>query len=351
MTRTYLRTTYEQRGEAKGAGAKWDAERHRWYVDGAVPGSLRFWAMGTLDGDDVACVTLYPQLGAAGWKSAGAAIVTHCPHMGECQLAEHGQCLGANPVQQLGDKACPGSRIDRIQQHKRDAGFADWVKAHPRYAAMGAVDGTRRFAIVGGGWAFVALDHLDIVEDDGTAVPPDKARACGEKVRLGDSGYMARQDLSLTRTISFVPLSALTPRNIDAIASYRTADFFGRPHPKLMEGIVPVFLDDIRNYWPEGWAALVSEFPAYADNEVDYRGRTAMLATCADGAVFEMDDGTFTLSAGMLVCDSFKWAGCVSIGPVIGGFEGARVAIPVSSMTKVKITDNSQVAPGRTVFA
>lgn len=344
MARTYLNVPYQRRGEAKRAGATWDEERHRWYVEDAdIPASLSMFRMGSLDGDGVATVSLYTKSPFSRKKGfvASVAKAVRCPRQHECQLACGGQCLALGRWENH-QSPCPWASVERIEQDKRDRGFDGWVRGHPRYEALSKPD-SRRFAIVGDD-AYLALQFADIKRSKSE----NPERAWGA---LGDSGYVMSDANMFMTAATFVPLSVLTPANIDRIAKFRPCNLFGDVISAYRRETVPTLLDDIRRHWPEGWDALVAEFPEYAGNEVDYRGREAFLSTCREGAEFRArgDGAPFVLRDGRLVCESL--CGFGSPLPVVGSWKGARVEIPVTDDMRVKITDNAQVDPDRTRFA
>lgn len=344
MTRTYLDVPYKNRGLAKRSGAVWDEDRNRWYIDGDdVPDLLAWYRMGSVDADDVATITLYGKSPFSKKKGfvASVAHVIRCPRREECQLACEGRCLRSDSLNR-GTAACPWAQAERITQHRKDAGFERWVKGQPRYNAL-TRPRSRAFAIIGD-LAYVDLRFAEICET--ACERPRRSR-----VPLGDSGYEVTDGNPFLNAASFVPLSALTPEGIDTIAKFRPLNIYGEVIRAYADEAVPAFLDDVRRHWPEGWDALVSEFPGYAGNEVDYRGREAFLSTCREGATFKKDahSAEFVLRDGRLICDNL--CGFGSPLPIIGNWHGAKVEIPVTPDMRVRITDNAQVDPDRTVFA
>lgn len=126
----------------------------------------------------------------------------------------------------------------------------------------------------------------------------------------------------------WVPLSDMNSDLMERILTARPNAEFGGEIKDYQEKHVPKFLSDIKANYPELWALVPPDQKARLE-DVDYRGRKAVLATCLPGRF-----------------DGWEWDGKRLKGrkDYILPVKGAVEIVPDDGVS-IKVTDNSTVGP------
>lgn len=112
----------------------------------------------------------------------------------------------------------------------------------------------------------------------------------------------------------------------------------GEEITRYKEKVVPQFLHELKELFPEKYAAFENEFPDYEIKPPDWRGRIAKLSTCSKEQEYKDKIGnTFKFDGNDIVCDCYK----SSFTPF--GGRNAKIRIRATDEMQVEITDNAQV--------
>ena len=146
----------------------------------------------------------------------------------------------------------------------------------------------------------------------------------------------------------WIPKDDIDVETIVQIASFKPRTFLeSQVIAKYQDKVVPAFIDDIKNFWPEMYARIQEEAPELCKLEVDYCGRKAYLTTLRTGITLNSRNGQFVFDGEHLICDNFN-AVLVSVAGVEA--KKSYLSIPIDADTVVEVQDNSWVIPGKTKF-
>lgn len=327
--RTYLNTRYHDKTTAKALGAKWDPDFKRWYLEGDVTKPLPLPIEGSLDAPDTATITLYGTTRGA----TTCAVATRCSYQTSCPLLADGLCLGLNHR----GKVCPHARPSQVRRRDNDHEFSKRVSAMSRYNQAKSPN-DMRFALVAEGLAYLYTSFVKVVYDplhDAEGIP-------GLRLEADDSFIIDRSWSSGGNNSFYAPTEALTPDVLAKILTQRPTNAGGWEIREFRERDVPRLLAEMRDAWPEGYAALEATHPKVAALRSDV-GRTARLVTCAKGSSFETKDATWVLDGDRLVCRDYHGTShALELAPGMR-FLPEGTTIPVMPETLVEISDQSQV--------
>lgn len=272
-------------------------------------------------------------VGLYGSGSRGArrrAEYIFCDHAAECSLYRDGKCFC---VTAMFGHYCPLGHIRYVDGGtKRSRAFERVSKdaaEHPKYHAL-------------------RYPEHDLVARIGEQILIHFPHVTLEKV---DDGIIKIEHGGFNGNLIVESKSILTPKNILSICEFRRFRMLaidGGVETDYRNKTIPEFLRGLSKLFPEEYANFVTSFPKYADKvkDIDYRGRTAKLATCNRAMQYADRHGNlFTFDGDFLVCENCE----ISSYPFQSGSGTAYMKIKLTDEMTVKITDNAQVTE-ETVF-
>ena len=254
----------------------------------------------------------------------------YCDHAAECSLYRDGKCFC---VTAMFGHYCPLGHICYVDGGtKRSKAFERVSKdamEHPKYHALMYPEHDLVARI--GEQILIQFPHVTLEKaDDGT-------------IKIEHGGF--RGNLIVESK------SILTPKNILRICEFRrfrALAIQGGVEKDYQNKTVPEFLKGLSKLFPEEYANFIATFPKYAGRakDIDYRGRTAKLATCNRAMQYaDMNGNLFTFDGDFLVCENCK----INFHPFQSGSGNVYMKIKLTDEMTVKITDNAQVTE-ETVF-
>lgn len=171
------------------------------------------------------------------------------------------------------------------------------------------------------------------------------------RITKSETGKWNIQDPSFSDRKAYIPIYEFTSDLIYRICSYRPQAIMGGEIRSYQTETVPLFLAHLREVLPDKYESFTKAYPKYAQKEVNYVGRKALLKTIKpclieyrsrDYPRLNNDwywDGEFL---------TYKW-GYVNSVSVIKDYEVEEFKLKPSDKTTVKITSNEQVTED-TVF-
>ena len=241
----------------------------------------------------------------------------YCDRADECSLYKIGKCFN---VTTLFGTRCPiGERTSVDGGTKQSKKFSDiWeqAKSDPCYAKLN----------------YPSNEHIGRIGDDVYLCPPFvEITDCNGRLNVSDPGFGCNWVV--------VKRDTLTTENLNRICSYRPRSLMGGTITDYQEKTVPNFLHQLSQLFPNEYAALISEYPEYAEKKPSFVGRIAKLATCNPACEYIDGNSVFRMDGDWLVCDCYKSA----FAPFWG--KDAMLKIQLTDEMRVKITDNAQVLP------
>lgn len=259
-------------------------------------------------------------VGLYGDGSRGARLraeYIYCDRADECSLYKSGKCF--NVTTPFG-KRCPiGERRCEDGGTKQSKAFRNMqihVHADPLYAKLSYPYHEKIGRI--GDDVYLGIPYIRIEEQNG--------RLNVLNLGFGNNGVVVKRD-------------TLTPENLNRICAYLPRSIMGGIITEYQEEIVPNFLHQLSLLFPDEYAALIAEYPEYAEKKPNFIGRIAKLATCNPVCEYEDGRSVFRFDGDWLVCDCYKSA----FAPFNGN--DAMLKIQLTDEMTVKITDNAQVLP------
>ncbi|WP_417200979.1 hypothetical protein [Sutterella wadsworthensis] len=240
-----------------------------------------------------------------------------CDRAEECSLYKSGKCFNVTTLFGL---RCPIGTMWSVdggmKQSKAFRNMQVQVRADPLYAKLKYPYHEQIGRI--GDDAFLGVLHIRIEDQNG-------------RLNVSDPGF------GNNRVV--VKRDTLTPENLNRICAYQPRAFMGGVITSYQEETVPNFLHQLSLLFPDEYAALIAEYPEYAEKKPNFIGRIAKLATCNPACEYKDGGSVFRFDGDWLICDCYK----SSFAPF--GGKGAMLKIQLTDEMTVKITDNAQVLP------
>jgi len=207
--------------------------------------------------------------------------VFYCQIPESCPLLKEGQCIH----KQIFGSRCPYGYVRKeAGPTKRSKKCFEWIKQKKELhaAILGKIKGSPPYRMVEiGEYVYLPYSHADLNKD----VP------------------FLRHNLYLTVGSPYVKREAFTIEVIKSMVSFRPQALMGGEIRDYQTKIVPKFVDDLRECYPQLYYQLVDALPQYALKERNFVGRKALLFTVLpsnvdmggdvwkwDGASLELND-------------------------------------------------------------
>lgn len=263
--------------------------------------------------DELITIGLY---GDGSRKARLRAEYVYCDHAKECSAFKAGKCFR---VTTLFGVRCEYGRISRIdgatKQSKTYHRVYSDAKANERYGKLGYPHNIYVTRI--GNDAFLCPPYINI-------------EISGERLVCSDPGFGCNR--------IFVAQDILTPENIKRICDYRPHAMMGGEITDYQKKVVPMFLCQFSQLFPEQFASFTSAYPDYEIPAPDWIDRYALLSTCNRDAEYRDYHGNvFHFEGDEIVCSAYR-SGFLP-------FEAKEVELrlKVTDTMKIKITNNNQV--------
>ncbi|GIN38415.1 hypothetical protein [Heyndrickxia oleronia] len=190
--------------------------------------------------------------------------------------------------------------------------------------------------------------------------PPDKLGLIGDivvfpypfvRIKETENGELKISDPTFGGNISFIEYNKFTSEFIYRLCKFRPQAMMGGTISSYQKETVPLFLAHLKEVLPDKYYEFIKQYPQYAEKEINYVGRKALLRTIKPSLIEYRSrdypslnndwywDGEFLI---------YKW-GYVSSVSVINDYEVAEFKLKPSDQTTVKISSNEQVTE-ETVF-
>lgn len=248
----------------------------------------------------------------------------YCDHADECSAYANGKCMG---VTHGFYPRCPFARI----MHEKGGGnrskaceiLRTKVKANERYHKLSYPTHTN--LLLTGDNAVLRLTFVDVIKEDKTT----------------------RLESPLFRS-SIIALNKieLTPDLLHRICSFSPKYFGGGTITEYKSNIVPNFLKELSNLFPDEYAELTCAHPEYANLTPDYTGRWAKIKTLNRSTTIQDPTGNiFHFDGEYIVCPQYKSA----FTPFLRTNTPVEIRIRLTEDSVCKIISNEQVTED-TVF-
>lgn len=279
---------------------------------------------------EVIDVNLYGGKGIFGGKETPLeAVVISCDKHNECSYFKNSQCLAVRSFMSTG---CKFSNVNTVRGYtsraKKYSQFKREWQEHEKYNKL--TNPPTKIGLI----------------DNHVVFPYPYVR-----INKDDDGKWKVKDPSFSNSKAYIPYEDFTTGLIKAICMYRPQAIFGGTIGSYQKETVPLFLAHLKEVLPEKYIEFIKEFPEYADKEVNYVGRKALLKTIKPSTINYYSRNYPELG------NEWYWdgelltykKGYVSSVSVINDYEVAEFKLKPSDKTTVKITSNEQVTED-TVF-
>ena len=272
-----------------------------------------------------------------------SADIIYCKAKEACPLYQKKKCICCRNAFDISN--CPYGKTETIRGYtsraKKYSQFRSTYKDDPLYGALDRPQNVH-FRLIGD-WCLISLPGLRVDYFD---EKPEKLDDIYHRF-TGVRKNILYDDPFGFSSSCWIPVSDVDAQTFADLLGFRPRAFLGGEITSYKEKIVPAFMHELEEHWPEMYEQVCELDPKLGELKIDWKGRKAKALTLKQGIELHKGSNVFVLEGDALVCPDYT-----DILVRVNGVEArhAFVSIPLTEESAIEVEDNDWVVPGQTEF-